>query len=106
MPILEELVDNGYVSGRFRIGITLIDMSSQSKMDAIEAALGYPVPEDFYGIYIDSISDDSDIKNTELKEGDFITEINGKSVRTYDEFYDTIIPVRCRRQGTCYLCPR
>ena len=90
VPILEELVDNGYVSGRFRIGITLIDMSSPSKMDAIEAALGYPVPEDFYGIYIDSISDDSDIKNTELKEGDFITEINGKSVRTYDEFYDTI----------------
>ena len=65
-------------------------MSSENKLKAIEDALGFELPEDFEGIYIDSISDDADIKNTALKEGDFITEVNGKAVKTYDEFYDTI----------------
>ncbi|MBQ6180797.1 MAG: trypsin-like peptidase domain-containing protein [Ruminococcus sp.] len=90
VPIMEQLIHDGYVSGRFRIGITLIDMSSQTKIDAIEEELKFELPEDFSGIYIDSISDDADIKNTALKEGDFITEVNGKAVRTYNEFYDTI----------------
>ncbi|MBR3281981.1 MAG: trypsin-like peptidase domain-containing protein [Ruminococcus sp.] len=90
VPIMEQLIHDGYVGGRFRIGITLIDMSSENKLKAIEDALGFELPEDFEGIYIDSISDDADIKNTALKEGDFITEVNGKAVKTYDEFYDTI----------------
>lgn len=89
-PIIEELISKGFISGRFRIGITMIDMSTASKIAAIEDALGFALPNDFEGIYINDISEDSDIKNTELKTGDFITAINGKSVKTYDEFYDTI----------------
>ncbi len=89
-PIIEELVENGYMSGRFRIGITLIDMETSIKVKNIEEALGFELPEGFEGIYISSISDDSDVKNTELKVGDFITAINGKDVSTYDEFYDAI----------------
>lgn len=90
LPIIEELMSQGYVGGRFRIGIQLIDMSSQQHITAIEKELGFKLPQNFTGIYIDTISDDSDIKNTDLKPGDFITEINGKAVKTYDEFYDTI----------------
>ena len=50
--------------------------------------------------------EDCDIANTELKSGDFITAINGKSVKTYDELYDTIsasygagdtVPATCAR---------
>lgn len=87
-PIIEELISNGYISGRFRIGISLL-ATDNARAD-IEAALGYELPEDFTGIYIVSISEDSDILNTDLEEGDFITEINGKSVKSYNEFYDTI----------------
>lgn len=91
LPIIEELIDHGYINGRFRIGIQLIDMSDKSKKLLIEEELGYTIPDDFYGIYIDSISEDSDIKNTELKPGDFITEVAGVKVRTYNEFYTAII---------------
>ena len=90
LPVIEELINNGYISGRFRIGIQLIDMSSEVRIATIEEALGYALPEDFKGIYIAEISEDCDIANTELKVGDFITEINGKTISTYDELYDTI----------------
>lgn len=90
IPIIEELIDHGYVKGRFRIGIQLIDMSDSAKVGVIEDALGFKIPDNFTGIYIDSIAEDSDIINTELKAGDFITEIDGIKVRTYTEFYNTI----------------
>lgn len=90
MPIIEELIDSGYVAGRFRIGVTLIDTSTISRREYIEKELGFELPDDFFGIYIDAISEDSDMLNTDAKVGDFITEINGKSVKKYNEMYDTI----------------
>lgn len=89
-PIIEELISNGYVGGRFRIGIVMIDMADASKIMTIESDLGYSLPDDFYGIYITELSEDCDIYNTALKPKDFITKINGIPVRTYDELYDTI----------------
>ncbi len=90
LPIIEQLIDNGFVGGRFRIGIQLVDMSSAEKIMIIENKLGFELPENFEGIYIDSISEDCDIFNTELKAGDFITKIDGKSIKTYDELYNNI----------------
>lgn len=104
LPVIEELISQGYVSGRFRIGIQLVDMSTAANVLRIEELLGFELPDDFSGIYIDSISGDSDIFNTELEAGDFITEINGKHVRTYNEFYDAVssqygvgdtVPAKC-----------
>ncbi|MBO5163793.1 MAG: trypsin-like peptidase domain-containing protein [Ruminococcus sp.] len=89
-PIIEELINNGFIGGRFRIGITLIDMSSEENVATIESNLGFELPEDFKGIYIDDISEDCDISKTALKKGDFITKINGTPIETYDEMYDTI----------------
>ncbi|SEL11729.1 serine protease Do [Ruminococcus sp. YRD2003] len=89
-PIIEELISNGFIGGRFRIGITLVDMSSESKIETIEEKLGFPIPEGFEGVYIDAFDPNCDIANTDLKAGDFITAINGKSIKTYDDLYDTI----------------
>lgn len=89
-PVIEELVKNGFVAGRFRIGIQLIDMSTEAKVATIEERLGYELPDDFKGVYIEYIDKECDIANTDLKVGDFITEINGKTVSTYDELYDTV----------------
>lgn len=90
LPVIEELINQGYIAGRFRIGIQLIDMSDEYNIAGIESELGYELPEDFRGIYIAEISEDCDIANTDLEPGDFITAINGKSISTYDELYDTI----------------
>ena len=104
LPIIEQLIDMGYVSGRFRIGIQLIDMDSEEKVLLIENEIGFELPDGFEGIYIDSISEDCDIANTDLKAGDFITEIDGTPVKTYDELYNNIsskygagdtVPAKC-----------
>ena len=89
-PIIEELIDKGYMSGRFRIGITLTGMDSEEQISAIESALGFELPKDFSGVYIVDISDDCDIAKTELKKGDFITKIDGKPIKNYNELYDAI----------------
>ena len=89
-PVIEELIKNGYVGGRFKIGIQLYDRSAQGNIDKIQEALGFDLPKDFKGVYILKIEKDFDIANTDLKEGDFITAINGKTVSTYHELYDTI----------------
>ena len=116
LPIIEELINNGYISGRFRVGIEFIDMSTEESIAAIEEELNMELPEDFKGIYINSISEDADIANSELVPGDFITEINGKSISTYDDLHNTIssmysagdtVPARCAHisedgEITCY----
>jgi serine protease Do len=89
-PIIEQLIGDGFVAGRFKIGIQLLDMGSDKKIEDIESRLGFELPDDFKGIYIEKIDESCDIANTELKKGDFITAINGKTVSTYDELYDTI----------------
>lgn len=89
-PVIEELINQGFVSGRFRIGIQLVSMIDDYSIASIEEELGFELPDDFTGIYIADISEDCDIANTALQPGDFITAINGKNVQTYDELYDTI----------------
>lgn len=105
-PIIEELISNGFIGGRFRIGIQLIDMGTKTKRASIEEEIKTELPKNFKGIYISDISEDCDIANTELKAGDFITKINGVPVSTYDELYDTIsskykagdtVPATCAR---------
>lgn len=104
MPVIEELIDKGYISGRFRIGIQLIDMDSPEKRVLIEQEIGFELPDGFEGVYIDAVSEDCDIANTDLKAGDFITEIDGTPIKTYDELYDAIsskygagdkVPAKC-----------
>ncbi|MBR1592663.1 MAG: trypsin-like peptidase domain-containing protein [Ruminococcus sp.] len=105
-PIIEELIDKGYMSGRFRIGITFTSMDKQSLIEAIEAEIDFDLPEDFTGIYITDISKDCDIYNTELEKGDFITEVDGQPVKNYSELYKVIsenfkagdkVPATCAR---------
>ena len=89
-PIVEELIKNGYISGRYKIGIMIMDTSTVANIAQIEQLLGHEIPDDFKGLYIDDIVEGSDIENTELKPGDFIIAINGKSVATYTELDETI----------------
>lgn len=104
MPIVEELISNGYIAGRFRIGIELIGTKTDAQRASVEEELGYTLPDDFYGIYIVNIDESFDIFNTELKPGDFIISVNGKTVKDYSDFYDTIssqysagdkVPAKC-----------
>lgn len=80
-PIIEQLIENGRVLGRPRIGISFFERS-----DAWGEFYGMPA-----GLEIQEISPDCDIANTELMVGDYITEMNGIKVRSADDVYAIIL---------------
>ncbi len=74
-PIIEEIMEKGYVSGRAKLGIT------GTTVDSVTAKY-YKVPE---GVQIVSIDSDSDLLNTEAKVGDIIIGYNGEEIANMEE---------------------
>ena len=74
-PIVDELIEKGYVSGRPALGI---------KGDSVPgyAQAYYRLPN---GVYLSYVSPNSDAYIKGLEEGDIITAINGVSVSSIDE---------------------
>ncbi len=74
-PIIEEIITNGYVSGRARLGIT------GTTIDSITAKY-YDVPE---GVQIISIEPDGCLYGTEAKVGDIIIGYNGEDITQMED---------------------
>ena len=74
-PILEELMENGYVAGRPAIGISY---------DTLPLAfrIYYNLPE---GVYISAVYDGSDAQAKGVTAGDIITAVNGTRVTSIGE---------------------
>lgn len=79
-PIIEELIANGFIGGRFKVGITFFGINE-------EAAESKGIPA---GLLIDSVDENCDISKTGIKAGDVITETEGKKVTDYDSFMNAI----------------
>ncbi|HWQ51669.1 MAG TPA: trypsin-like peptidase domain-containing protein [Terriglobales bacterium] len=75
LPIAEQLIDNGYVTGRPSIGITVEDIS------AMEAQF-YRVPQ---GPLVQLVDPSSGAAKAGIQAGDIITAIDGKTVTSYAE---------------------
>ncbi len=76
-PIIDDIIEFGYVSGRYRIGIEFYD-NFEVEMLAVK------------GIYITNIREDSDIYNTELAVGDVITHVNDIAIDDYDSLTEAL----------------
>ena len=74
-PIIDELIENGYVAGRPAIGISGEALPSYYRTY-------YRLPD---GVYITSVNDGSDAKAKGLREGDIVTAINGEKICSIDE---------------------
>jgi len=90
LPIIEELMSQGYVSGRFRIGITFMEAETEYSKYYFETEHGFPMPDELSGLWISEISEDCVIANTELQANDFILSMNGVSVANYDEVIEVL----------------
>lgn len=77
--IVDDLIQNGYVSGRARLGIGANQVSS------IQQQLGWP-----QGVIIASIDTDSAFSGTEAKVGDIITKVDGNQISTMTELYQKL----------------
>lgn len=74
-PIIDELIENGYVSGRPAIGINGEAMPEYAR-------LYYRLPK---GVYITYVSETSDAYRKGIREGDILTAVNDTEVSTLDE---------------------
>ena len=78
--VVDDLISQGYVSGRVRLGITGKVVSSyQSKL--------YSVPE---GIIIADISSDSDLSSKGVSTGDIITKIDSVQITGFDVLFSEL----------------
>lgn len=82
VPVIEDIIEKGYVTGRARIGImyNFISPDTAEKMDVKP------------GLLVAEISEDCDVHNTELQVDDIITEIDGIQMITENsvkEFQNT-----------------
>ena len=74
-PIIDELIENGYVSGRPAIGIS-------SEILPAVFRIYYNLPS---GVYVAAVAPSSDAAAKGLSKGDIITAINDTSVSTLEE---------------------
>ena len=76
VKVVNEIMVNGYVTNRPKLGITYVPASSYESYAMFVAIKGLPSGS----IVIYSMSDDSSFANTEAKEGDMIVAVNGKDL--------------------------
>lgn len=110
LPVIQELMEQGYVSGRVRVGISFISMQNEYAQAQFSEEVGVKDPEPD-GVWITEISEDCDISHTELAVNDVIVSVEGKNVNDYDSLNaaiagkvggDTVKAVcrRYRKDGT------
>ena len=78
LPIIEELIEKGYVSGRPQIGIEIINITEAMSMQ-------YNVP---VGVYVVNVVFGSAAEKSGIKSGDIIIKADGISVSTAEMLND------------------
>lgn len=78
--IVDELVRNGYVTGRVKIGITGTNVTAAM-------ASQYNVPQ---GILVAEIVEDGPCDGTELMAEDIITEADGEEIKSFSDIYEVL----------------
>ena len=106
LPIVQDLIDNGYVADRVRVGITFISLIPEEVRQGFADEIGMKtVPDNLSGVWITEIADDCDIASTDLQVNDVIVSVQGEAVDDYDSLNAAIaglkggdtIEARCHR---------
>ena len=78
LPIIQSLIQNGYVTGRAVLGVQVIELNESNG-----PRNGLPSQ----GVYIAAITEGSDMPNKGVRERDVIVEANGTTIATTDDLY-------------------
>lgn len=84
--IAENIIANGYVTGRAVLGITYYPSTYSQVHSAIVQSHDLPSGS----LIIRSISSQSDLANKDVKEGDLVIGFNGKDLENYADLLDFI----------------
>lgn len=81
IPIIESIIENGYVTGRAVLGVQVIELN-----DSNGPINGLPN----HGAYIASITEGSDLLNKGVRERDVIIEANGKEISNSNDLMEEL----------------
>ena len=81
LPIIQSLIENGYVTGRAVLGVQVIELN-----DSNGPRNGLPNR----GVYIASITEGSDLISKGVRERDVIVEANGKTINTTNDLLEEL----------------
>ena len=76
VDIVNDIISNGYVTNRPKIGITYLPASSEQAYAMFVAIKGLPAGS----IIVYSIASDSSLADTDLQKGDMIVSVDGKDL--------------------------
>ncbi len=90
-PIIEELMENGYIPDRGRVGITYYAITEDSaEIYGLVA-----------GLYVVTIDEECNVAQTELQEGDIITEMNGVATSDSNQVTEIMNELKAGDTMTC-----
>lgn len=75
--ISEDLINQGYVSGRFTLGVSILEISDE------QTAAMYRV--DRTGVYVKAVQSGGNAQLAGMQAGDCIIKFAGKEIQTYDD---------------------
>lgn len=78
--VVDDLIQKGYVSGRVKLGVVGVALSSSDQAT-------YNLPA---GIIVESIDENGPLKDSGIQEYDVITKIDGESVATFGEVFTVL----------------
>lgn len=79
--VFDEIVANGYVTNRPKLGITYTPVSSSQMYSMIVSLKDLPAGS----LIVQSISSDSSLSGTDVKQGDLITKVNGNALASAED---------------------
>lgn len=98
--VFDEIVKNGYVTNRAKLGINYFPASSNQMYSMIVGANQLPAGT----IVIQSVTTDSPLVGTEVQQGDMIVKVNGKSLDSTDTLPDMIEDANVGDELTLTIC--
>lgn len=98
--VFDEIVKNGYVTNRAKLGINYFPASSNQMYSMIVGANHLPAGT----LVIQSVTSDSALQNTEVQAGDMIIKANGKDLETTNMLGDIIENASVGDELTLTIC--
>ena len=98
--VFDEIVKNGYVTNRAKLGINYFPASSNQMYSMIVGANQLPAGT----IVIQSVTTDSPLANTEVQQGDMIVKVNGEPLDSTDTLPDLIEDAKVGDELTLTIC--
>lgn len=86
MPIINNLIDYGYVPNRPKLGITYYSLSASAQYSMIAQINGLPAGT----LIIDEIDDQSSLAGTQVQQYDMIIAVNGNKLTSADILLELI----------------